>query len=204
MQRKDLENKVVLGEEAFNKMLLLLDTNRDQAALKYELIRQKLIKFFEYQNCAFPEDYTDETINRVTKRIYEGELLRTETPTTYFLGIARNVLREYRKKINNKPEDIENIPISKLPLLNPKKIEENESEREKKENQLECLKSCLELLFQEDKELLAQYYSDDGKAIDNRKIIADNLGISLANLRIRVHRLREKLEQCVNKCLKKM
>ena len=58
--------------EAFDKMLLWLDSDRETAGVKYEKIRQKLIKLFKWRNCQPEEEYADITINRVTRRIFES------------------------------------------------------------------------------------------------------------------------------------
>ncbi|HEX4946430.1 MAG TPA: hypothetical protein VFZ34_07205, partial [Blastocatellia bacterium] len=62
----------VMTPEAFDLMLMQLDADREQAGEKYELIRQKLTKFFQWRGCPSPEDYTDRTIDRVALRLWEG------------------------------------------------------------------------------------------------------------------------------------
>ena len=86
----------VLTKEALDKLLACLDQNREQAASRYEIIRRKLMKYFECRGCCSPEDLADETINRVARRIYEGKEIWTSEPANYFYGVARNVLKEYR------------------------------------------------------------------------------------------------------------
>jgi hypothetical protein len=47
--------------------------------------------------------------------------------------------------------------------------------------------------------LLIEYYKGEkGDRIRHRKLLARQLGIPPNALRIRVHRIREKLERCVN------
>ena len=87
----------VLDEKAFDGLLISLSTDREKAAEIYEEIRCKLITFFEFRHCLFPQEQVDETINRVARRIVEGEIIHASDVTTYFYGVARNVLREYWK-----------------------------------------------------------------------------------------------------------
>jgi hypothetical protein len=61
-----------LSQEAFDSLLEWLDSDREQAAMKYEDIRKRLIKIFTGRGCAEAEDLTDETINRVISKL--GEL----------------------------------------------------------------------------------------------------------------------------------
>src|SRR6266498_451331 len=65
--------KWTLTQEAFDKLLLSLDSDRNSAGAIYSETRGKLTRFFEWRGCPFPEDHADETINRVAKRLVEGE-----------------------------------------------------------------------------------------------------------------------------------
>ena len=52
-----------------------------------------------------------------------------------------------------------------------------------------------------DRKLILSYYEGAATKIENRKQMAESLGISVNGLRIRVHRIREKLEKCITACL---
>jgi dihydroneopterin aldolase len=62
-----------LSQETFDALLAWLDSDRDQAAMKYEKIRRALIKIFTGRACVEPEDLADETINRVARKLKEIE-----------------------------------------------------------------------------------------------------------------------------------
>ena len=68
--------------------------DRDQAAVKYETIRRKLIRLFEWRGCELPEDLTDVTLDRVAKRIAEGVEVRSADPFGYICGFAHLVYKE--------------------------------------------------------------------------------------------------------------
>ena len=80
--------------EAFARLLACLDAAPDQAAAKYEELRQSLVTFFAFRNVADPEDLADETLNRVAYRLSEGQEITTGNPSYYFYAVARNVWRE--------------------------------------------------------------------------------------------------------------
>jgi hypothetical protein len=84
----------VLTAEAIDKLLAVLDKSRDAAGEKYEHVRRALIVYFRSRQCSSPVDLADETINRVARKIEEGGEIWTDHPERYFLGVARNVLRE--------------------------------------------------------------------------------------------------------------
>jgi hypothetical protein len=51
--------------------------------------------------------------------------------------------------------------------------------------------------------MIEQYYAENKRAkIDLRKRIAAEFGISLNTLRLRALRIREKLQACIEQCLK--
>ncbi|MBL8151785.1 MAG: RNA polymerase sigma factor [Blastocatellia bacterium] len=187
-----------LTQQAFDKLLLQLHPNRESAAKEYESVRVKLVKFFEYRSCAFAEEYADETINRVVKKIELGEVI--EKPSSYFLAVAQNLFKEYKRKGKRAAESIETIPYSALPTIDPLKEERLKTEVLDQEQLLERLRNCLSKLPLADRELIMNYYENSGKVgIENRKLIAQATGLSLSHLRIRIHRLRAKLEECIKK-----
>ena len=74
----EVRQKWTLTQEAFDKLLLALGGDGDgpdRGGQKYLEIRGNLIRFFEWRGCPFPEDHADETINRMARRVAEGEEL---------------------------------------------------------------------------------------------------------------------------------
>jgi len=65
-----------------------------------------------------------------------------------------------------------------------------------------CLERCIERLSEEDRALLLREYGAKGRTqAERRKALADELGISLNALRIRVYRIRVALKECIEKCI---
>src|SRR5215510_2058376 len=88
--------KWALTQEAFDKLLAHLGPDRESAGEKYLEVRNNLIRFFEWRGCPFPEDHADETINRIAKKISEGEEIRN--PASYYIGVARMLLLEINRE----------------------------------------------------------------------------------------------------------
>ncbi|HEY0003998.1 MAG TPA: hypothetical protein VGB17_04240 [Pyrinomonadaceae bacterium] len=172
-----------LTQEAFDTLLAWLSPDREQAGEKYERIRTRLIKVFTVRGCFDAEDLADETINRVAKKVKDIADTYIGDPSLFFYGVARNVHLEYvKKKVK---------PLPQLPAAD-----------EDKERKYECLDQCIKLLPQENREIVLQYYLEEKKArINNRREMARRLGIELNALRIRAHRIRASLKECVDKCL---
>jgi DNA-directed RNA polymerase specialized sigma24 family protein len=85
-----------LTRESFEKFLALLDADRELAAEEYEQIRRKLVKIFQWRGSTSPEDHADETINRVARKIEEGETIRNLR--SYVGGVARLVWLNYYRE----------------------------------------------------------------------------------------------------------
>ena len=182
-----MKTKWQLDKEAFDRLLAWLDEDRDRAAVKYERIRCSLIRIFTCRGCPEAEDLADETFNRVAKKVDEIVATYVGDPALYFYGVAHNVHLEYlRKKARQIP-----------PPPPPQPAQNDEPEPE-----YECLESCMEQLPPDIHKLLIEYYQEEKQAkINHRKQLAQQLGIALNALRIRVYRIRAAVQECVQDCL---
>jgi RNA polymerase sigma factor (sigma-70 family) len=173
-----------LTQTEFDDLLIWLDPDPDRAAQRYEGIRRRLIWFYLNRQCSPAEDLTDETINRVARKPKEWKKKYEGDPMPYFYAVAKNVFREYCRELNRK---IEPPPDASHPEL---------------ESHLVCLKECITTLTSESRNLILPYYQGRKRAkIECHKEMGDNMGLSPGALRARIHRIRTKLRECVEKCL---
>lgn len=100
-----LKKRWELTSEAFERFLANLDADRDRAGEAYERLRLKLVKWFEWERCTFPDERVDNVIDRVCRKLDEGEVI--ESLERNCAGVARNVVREIRKGPDSKRVDIE-------------------------------------------------------------------------------------------------
>lgn len=199
-----LKKDWVLTQKAFDQLLARLDRDRERAAERYEDLREMITTFFEFRGSLAPEEQADETLNRVARRITEGQEIMDRSIETYVYAVARNVWREHLAQ----PQRL----IAVDDLTNHQLGRQNSDERatpadaqEVLERRLECLESCLQTLSPEHRALIMSYYQGEGKAkIQNRKRLADEMGMPINALRIRASRLRDRLQACVKHCLKKL
>ncbi len=180
-----------LTREGLERLLELLDPEPSRAARIYGQLRRRLERLFEWRGARFPEDLVDETITRVARRLEEGVEIRSDDPFRYFCGVAhlvyKEVLRERRKERSLRDP-------AAWPPQGPAPDDEPEDDR------LVWLNECLETLPPESRELILAYHEGERRQrIENRKAIAERLDIPLNALRIRVHRVRAKLERCVRR-----
>jgi len=188
-------SKWTLTRAALAKFLESLDSDEDRAGEKYEAIRLRLVKYFDWRGAHFPDECADETINRVIRKLDSGEPLRDVE--TYCLGVARMVFLETLKRPDRRNVGLDEAPVIAVPALENKEAE-NEGE------QLNCFNRCLSELPPESRQLILQYYQDERRdKINNRQSMADRLGIPLNALRSRAQRIRNRLEKCIDHCLEK-
>src|SRR5262249_38724109 len=130
-----------------------------------------------------------ETVNRVARKVSEGEQL--QNPMAYFVGVARLLLLEVHKANARHGQ-----ALSEMAANSAESIDSSESEA-----RVECLQKCLNKLSTENRNLILQYYQGDkGEKISNRRKLTETLGIPVNTLRMRALRLREKLQECMEKC----
>jgi DNA-directed RNA polymerase specialized sigma24 family protein len=185
-----------INPEAFEKMLLWLDENRDVAGSKYEAIRLRLIKIFDYRRCTNSEELTDIVFDRVLKKIDENAVpidrnavSNDGNPALYFFKVANNIYRENLRK-----------PIT---VELPDDIALDEAE-DSIHPYYECLKKCLKTLSDENRNFIVGYYEEEKQAkINLHKKLAQSLGIQVKRLHSRAFRIRASLQKCVLKCVKK-
>jgi DNA-directed RNA polymerase specialized sigma24 family protein len=181
--------KWTLTQDAFDKLLVALGGDGDGGGHKYLEIRGNLIRFFEWRGCPFPEDYADETINRMARRIAEGEEILN--PAGYAMGVARLLVLEILKQRQR-----EQTALNEMGVNTEAYVEESDDE-----GRIDCLRQCLDGLSSDNRQLILDYYQGEkGEKIRNRKKLLERLGIPVNTLRMRALRLRERLQACVEEC----
>jgi RNA polymerase sigma factor (sigma-70 family) len=175
--------------EDFAALLRLLGPDRETAAQAYEKIRRKLIRYFEWRGCDVPDELADETFNRVARRV--SDILNTENPHPYFYGVAHRVFQEWLRRKSSQAKVIREVqPVTTVAY-----------EDEPEDRRLESLRHCLSLLPEGQRTLLLRYHQGEHHK-QARKLLCQELGIEMNALRIRVHRLRRRIESCVEERLR--
>lgn len=173
----------VIDRERFESLLSWLDPDRTRAGEKYEHIRRALIRMLVSRGSHQAEDLADLTIDRVSKKLPEIRDTYVGDPALYFHGVAQLIFRE-------------SVRVRTIRSLPPVWHEQAD------ETALSCLDECLATLSSDLREAILIYYTNEKRAkIDKRNDLARSLGISVAALRVRMHRTRAALERCVRECL---
>lgn len=156
----------------------------------YVTVRQQLIKMFTWHQSHDPDGLADETIDRVMRRVREIRHDYSGDPRLYFFGVAKNILREARKEPRNGSVD-------------EAKMSFHAGTDENSEQLYECLDKCMLKLPPDRRALLLAYYQGSKRAkIDARRELAAKFDLRPAALRMVVYRTLNKLETCIQKCMK--
>lgn len=187
-----------LTAPALAGLLNLLDEGTDSAGEKYLEMRRRLIAYFDRKNCPAPEELTDETLNRVARRLEEEGEIISDAPARYFYIVARFVFLEYLRERN---EEISLDAIDTRAAGSQPAASGADDESCQRERLLTCLDRCTEKLDQKQRALIVSYYHGEQRTkINNRLALAKQLGVTVNALSIRACRIRDKLEVCVKEC----
>lgn len=191
-----------LNQDAFDKFLYCLDADRERASEEYEQFRQRLVKIFQWRGCSNPEEYADRALDRVARRVADGQTPEIRDPWLYIHAVALNVLRERWRDPRQREVPLEESRRVESPAIDPGEVADAESARVARERQLSCLEDCMDRLPVETQNLVVRYHEGKGGTkIRTRKKLAEELGIPLNALRIRLYRIRGSLQQCVRACV---
>lgn len=175
-----------LTAESYSLLLKAFSSDEESAAVAYAKLRDSLIRFFQIKGDEMPDEAADETLDRVAIKL--GEAVLIEDLTKYSFGVARLVFHENLRKTQKEKKVLENYRA--------------ESERQKFDEETDefaPFRECFESLAGNDKSILQTYFNDlpYAELNENRQKMTDKLGVSVNSLRLKIFRLRRRLEDCV-------
>jgi len=184
-------------ELPFRKFLAWLDEGKDSSGEKYLDMRGRLVRYFDRRNCFPADDLADETLNRVARRLEEEGTISEGPPARYCYIVAKFVLLEHvrrtRPQVSAEESDF-NVTVSSVTTVPSTTAAETEQ-------MLDYLERCLEKLVVGDRELILGYYRGElREKIQERRELAERLGLTINALSIRACRIRDRLEECVRRC----
>jgi DNA-directed RNA polymerase specialized sigma24 family protein len=193
-----LKKNWILTPEAFAKLLAAFapDSN-EEAGAKYEAARIRLIKLFQWRGIFEAEEAADETLNRVARKIDEGEIVRDIS--AFIGGIARFVLLEKLKSKERTNVALEDAPPTAF-VKQPEEFADDRADEQK----LRCFNRCMREMPDEMRQIVVEYYNADADGsvrIEHRKRMAERLNLEMNALRNRALRARGKLEDCIKNCI---
>ena len=178
-------------------MLAWLDDGTESHGERYLEMRRRLVSYFDRRNRPAADELADETLNRVARTLEQGGVIATRPPARYCYIIAKFVLFEdLRRERRHVALDETTISVDRRSFVAD--LAEDDALREQR---LDCLDRCLELLEPQQRKLIVEYYRDTGRQkIERRRALADRLGISMNALAIRASRIRDTLLTHMAEC----
>jgi len=180
---------------SFKALLWRLHPDQAKQEEAYKSLRYRLVKLFERRCVRYPDLFADpdlladETVDRVVKNIGKG--VKIQNITHFFSGVARNVYREWIRR---------ELTYSRLRNEYPNRppaIRDTSND-----DQIRCMKKCLQELPGESRETIVEYYMSEGRdGANHRDAMAARMGITQNALRLRITRLRRELRECRYRCL---
>ena len=199
MQKTESKKNWAITSSAFARLLEWLDEGKNSDGRNYLEMRQRLVAYFDRKNCLTPDELADETLNRVARRLEEEGKIESETPAKYCYITAKFVFMESLRGADKK-----NVPLDDVLKQSPSNqfATAEDEEKKLKEKMLDCLEECTGKLESANRDIIINYYYGEERIkIENRRALAERLGISTNALTIRACRIRGKLEDCVGKCV---
>ena len=180
--------------ESLEEILAWLNPDREVAGAVYVQLRHDLAKLFTYRGCNDPEELTDEVFDRVAKKVHSVRPAYEGDPRLYFRAVANNVVKENLKRVKTL------ISLEGIDLPQQKTTETKKESADIEE----CLQSCLQKLSDNNRKLFVAYYAKEKQAkIDHRSELAQQFGITVETLRVKIYRIRVSLQDCIERCLKR-
>lgn len=172
-----------ISQHEFDALLAWFDSNRTRAAEQYEITRAKVVWYLELHGCpsVVSADLADVALSVAARRLAKDKTIETRR---FFLGVARKLLSEYRKRSKGRslaPEDELELEAPENPADAFWRVEEERR-----------LADTLLQLDPEDRKLLISYVKAQSIS-GGRGELAQRRGTSIGALYTEIHRLRLKL-----------
>ena len=187
---------MAVESDQFNKSLQMLlevrSSNQDEAGVVYNELRNSLVRFFQIKGDSDPDEAADLTLDRAALKIPKDTLV--ENLKGYCFGVARFIFLErvrLTKKLNAAADEFY-------------RGRDSSNIVQEADDEYALLRECFEKLTSAEKLLLRGYFIDlSFSELDKRRrqICLEN-DITPNNLRLKVFRLRQRLENCVKNKLR--
>ncbi|HEY0772138.1 MAG TPA: CHAT domain-containing protein, partial [Sphingobacteriaceae bacterium] len=184
------KSKRIISQAAFDHFINWLGKGSwEEGGIRYEHIRSRLIKFFNYRNLPNMEDLADETLNRVIDNFSKDET-SYESKLRQYIDKAAQLVYLEAFKINRSFVQLE--------------LKEASMAEDDTDSTRDCLDKCLQKLSETERKILLEYYEPEKK--EKREVrarLASRHGFTIAELHYKVARIRLGLKKCVEECIKK-
>lgn len=177
-------------DTAFERLLARLDPDREAAGHRFEELRRRLVRFFDWRGAHAPDECADLTLDRLARKLDEG--VTVESLPAYTFAIARLVHLEQARRPDVRAVSLADAPADALAAPAPESTAWPD-----------CLDRALQALDEDQRRLILRYYAHEkGDKVRDHAAFAVELGITVSALRNRAQRVRDRLERAVADCVR--
>lgn len=180
-------------DESLQRLVDFFSLKDSDVDFSYNELRESLIAFFRLKGDTDPETAMDLTLDRVADKVTQG--VEIEDLKKYSIAVARFIFLERMTCIKREHRAAAEFYSNKIA---------EQTENDEPDRQMQARRDCFEILADEEKCLLRNYFAElpFSKLNERRFQICAENKISLNNLRLKIFRLRQRLEKCAKNKLK--
>ncbi len=172
--------------ESLKQLLNAFSSDPAAAGDAFQKLRESLNRYFTVKGDSAPETATDETLDRVARKISEGTAI--EDMTKYGFAAARFVY-------------LERLRLEQKQTTAAKTFYEAHEARAKGEERddFALMRECFGEMSEADRQILRNYFADlpSAELVVRRQDLIDEQQITLNQMRLKIFRLRKRLQNCV-------
>ncbi len=191
-----LKKKTDRDRQTFTALLSFIGRGNTDAWHRYLLLHERLTRYFERRGCWCAEDLADRTFDRI-EELPQSRLLEVPAGKEegFVINVGKNILKEWWDEAKLEPSVVPEVHLDEAEHL-----------------QEDLFDVCKGGLPERERHLLESYYRQISRESDRnlkalREEIAKQQGLSLPALRVRILRIRNKIQACYiccQGCLEKM
>jgi DNA-directed RNA polymerase specialized sigma24 family protein len=167
-------------------------------------MRRRLVSYFDRKSCRDADALTDETLNRVARRLAEEGTIEASSPAQYCYIVARFVFFEYLRRGEHTAVSFDDDSARGAALPEVHSADPTDADSDESQKRHRCLEHCLGTLTPPDRDLILAYYTGErGAKIERRKQLALRSNMTANALTIKACRIRARIEDCVSGCVGK-
>lgn len=182
----------------YERFLAHLDPIPEQASKKYDQLFKALVRYLASLGSDDPEKHASETLDDVSRKIGKGETF--DDLNSYSRRVARNIHISAFRRRREETNSIDSPAFGGGAKLSSPPEPERSSEERQKGVEQECREHCYDRLPEDDRDLITRY--SQASAHDRERMAAES-NTTLGALRVRVRRIRQRLERCHEDCVRK-
>ncbi len=175
-----------MTDKSLNVLLESFTENQDEAGRAYTNLRNSLVRYFQIKGDFDADEAADATLDRVAAKLAQNT--KVDNLTKYSFGVARLIFLERLRTA-------EKAGTAQTEFYAQQKSDKTDEQTD----DFSIFRECFDVLIDEEKEILKNYFADlpFANLTAHREDLSLKYNVSLNNMRLKVFRLRQRLENCL-------